>query len=69
MHVYALCSYCTIGVDPRRLRLSRPSRFVIGDRGIVWSAQNIIMSYDVQEYEMRTLSKAVTSEMERFVYN
>jgi len=46
----------TIGVNPWGWG-SRPPRF--WDVGSSW---NVIVSYDVQDYEMRTLSKVVTSQ-------
>jgi len=37
------------------------------EMGVIGSPLNIIISYNVQEYEI-TLYKVVTSEIERFVY-
>ena len=51
------------------LRVANP-RFWGGNRGVVGSPRNIIISYNVKKYEMRTLFKVVTLQnlIYRFVY-
>jgi len=51
--------------------VNHPPRFWDGEvMRVMGSSLNIIMSYNVQEYEMKTLSKSGDfSEIQRFTYN